>query len=90
MRTARDQPVHHGSAVHTDTWKTEGLKQAWTTTASTWPSAGRGRDEERSRAVADQFEADIIWMSEHEMLPGRSYLLKIGAQTVGATVAQPK
>jgi bifunctional enzyme CysN/CysC len=41
-------------------------------------------------AVADQFEAHVIWMSEHEMLPGRSYLLKIGARTVGATLAQPK
>ena len=27
-RRARHQPVHHGSAVHTDMWKTEGLKQA--------------------------------------------------------------
>jgi len=41
-------------------------------------------------AVADQFETHIIWMSEHEMLPGRSYLFKIGARTVGATLAQPK
>ena len=40
--------------------------------------------------VADQFEATIIWMSEQEMLPGRSYLLKIGARTVGVTPAQPK
>ena len=41
-------------------------------------------------AVADQFEATLIWMSEQEMLPGRSYLLKIGARTVGVTPAQPK
>ena len=40
--------------------------------------------------VADQFEATLIWMSEQEMLPGRSYLLKIGARTVGVTPAQPK
>jgi bifunctional enzyme CysN/CysC len=40
--------------------------------------------------VADQFEAHIIWMSEQEMLPGRSYLLKIGSRTVSATPAQPK
>ena len=38
-------------------------------------------------AVADQFEATIIWMHDRPMLQGRSYLLKIGAQTVGATVA---
>ena len=28
--------------------------------------------------VADQFEATIVWMDEHEMLPGRSYWLKLG------------
>jgi bifunctional enzyme CysN/CysC len=41
-------------------------------------------------AVADQFEAHIVWMADHEMLPGRPYLLKIGTRTVGATVAHPK
>jgi bifunctional enzyme CysN/CysC len=40
--------------------------------------------------VADQFEAHVVWMDENAMLPGRPYLLKIGARTVGATVAQPK
>ena len=40
--------------------------------------------------VADQFEAHLIWMSEHEMLPGRPYLLKIGTQTVAATVSHLK
>ena len=40
--------------------------------------------------IADQFEATLIWISDDEMLPGRSYLLKIGAKTVGASVATPK
>ncbi|GAB1481160.1 sulfate adenylyltransferase subunit CysN [Paracoccaceae bacterium] len=40
--------------------------------------------------VADQFEATLIWMAEAEMLPGRPYLLKIGTQTVTATVTEPK
>jgi bifunctional enzyme CysN/CysC len=40
--------------------------------------------------VADQFEAHIVWMDEAEMLPGRPYLLKLGARTVGATLAHPK
>ncbi len=40
--------------------------------------------------VADQFEATVIWMDEDEMVPGRAYWLKIGPQTVSATVAQPK
>jgi bifunctional enzyme CysN/CysC len=41
-------------------------------------------------AVADQFEADVVWMSEEAMLPGHHYLLKLGARTVGATIAAPK
>jgi bifunctional enzyme CysN/CysC len=40
--------------------------------------------------IADQFEATIIWMSHDDMLPGRPYLLKIGARTVGVTMATPK
>jgi len=40
--------------------------------------------------VADQFEATVIWMSDGEMLPGRPYLLKIGAKSVGVTIATPK
>jgi bifunctional enzyme CysN/CysC len=41
-------------------------------------------------AVADQFEADVVWMSEDAMVPGHHYLLKLGARTVGAALAQPK
>ena len=40
--------------------------------------------------VADQFEATIVWMSDHPMLPGRSYWLKIGTKTVTATMGHPK
>ena len=40
--------------------------------------------------VADQFEAQIIWMGEKEMLPGRPYLIKIGTRTASAALAQPK
>lgn len=40
--------------------------------------------------VADQFEAHLVWMHEHQMLPGRPYLLKLGARTVGVTIGQPK
>jgi bifunctional enzyme CysN/CysC len=38
--------------------------------------------------VADQFAAHLIWMSEEPLLPGRSYLLKIGARTTPATVTE--
>jgi bifunctional enzyme CysN/CysC len=41
-------------------------------------------------SVADQFEATLVWMSEQEMLPGRPYLLKIGAKTVGVSLVTPK
>lgn len=41
-------------------------------------------------SVADQFESTIIWMHDAPMLPGRPYLLKIGAQTVAATVTDIK
>jgi bifunctional enzyme CysN/CysC len=40
--------------------------------------------------VADQFECHLVWMSEAPMLPGRSYLLKLGTRTGGATLAHPK
>jgi len=40
--------------------------------------------------VADQFEATLIWMADEAMIPGRSYWLKLGTQTVSASVAAPK
>ncbi len=40
--------------------------------------------------VADQFEATIVWMDAAALLPGRSYLLKLGTQTVAATLQPPK
>ncbi len=40
--------------------------------------------------VADQFEATVVWMDDQPLLPGRGYWLKLGTQTVSATVQQPK
>jgi len=40
--------------------------------------------------VADQFEATLVWFDDEPMLPGRPYLLKLGARTVQAQVAEPK
>jgi bifunctional enzyme CysN/CysC len=40
--------------------------------------------------VADQFTAHVIWMSANSLLPGRSYLMKIGARTTPATVTELK
>jgi bifunctional enzyme CysN/CysC len=36
--------------------------------------------------VADQFSAQLIWMSNDQLLPGRSYLMKINHATVAVTV----
>ena len=41
-------------------------------------------------AVANQFEATIIWMHDEPLLQGRAYLLKVGTKTVTATVAPIK
>jgi sulfate adenylyltransferase subunit 2 len=43
-------PFTHGSAVHTDMWKTEGLKQALDTHEFDIAFGGARRDEEKSRA----------------------------------------
>jgi bifunctional enzyme CysN/CysC len=40
--------------------------------------------------VADQFEATLIWMAEEELVPGRQYALKLGAQEALATIQPPK
>jgi len=39
--------------------------------------------------AADQFSATIVWMDEAPLLPGRSYILKLGTQTAGVTVQAP-
>jgi len=43
-----------------------------------------------SPGVADQFEAQIVWMGEHDMLPERPYLCRIGTATVQARITRPK
>ena len=40
--------------------------------------------------VADQFEATLVWMSDEALSVGRGYWLKMGTQTVSATVQAPK
>ena len=40
--------------------------------------------------VADQFESNLVWMSEEPLLPGRPYWLKIGTKLVSATVTEIK
>jgi bifunctional enzyme CysN/CysC len=40
--------------------------------------------------VADQFQATVIWMHDEPMLPGRPYLIKLGARTVTGSITAPK
>ena len=40
--------------------------------------------------VADQFEAKLLWMTEHAMSPGRQYLMKLASKEVTATVTDIK
>ncbi len=40
--------------------------------------------------IADQFEATVVWMNEAPLLPGRSYLMKIGTRTATATISPLK
>jgi bifunctional enzyme CysN/CysC len=40
--------------------------------------------------VAKQFETTIVWMHEEALMPGRTYLMKVGTKTVSATVMEIK
>jgi len=39
---------------------------------------------------ADAFAAHVVWMADVPLLPGRNYLLKAGAQSIGAMVTELK
>jgi len=39
---------------------------------------------------SNQFQARLVWMQEEPAFPGRSYLLKLGAQTVPASITDLK
>jgi len=43
---------------------------------------------DKPRQRADAFAAHLIWLSAAPLLPGRGYLLKAGAQTIGAMVTE--
>ncbi len=37
-------------------------------------------------AVADKFEAHVVWLTEQNLFPGRSYIFKLGTRTVSGTI----
>lgn len=41
-------------------------------------------------SVAKQFETTIIWMHDEPLLPGRTYLMKVGSKTVSASISDIK
>ena len=43
-----------------------------------------------SAELSDQFRVNIIWMHEQEMIPGRSYILKMEGGTANVTIAKPR
>jgi bifunctional enzyme CysN/CysC len=69
------------------------IGQSLTVTLSSEIDVSRGDvlvSAESPPGIADQFEAHVVWMGESAMVPGRSYLMKIGALVAGMTVATPK
>jgi sulfate adenylyltransferase subunit 2 len=61
-------PFDHGSAVHTDMWKTEGLKQALDKYGFDTAFGGARRDEEKSRAKERVFS---VRSAQHRWDPKR-------------------
>ncbi len=45
---------------------------------------------EHPAQTADQFEANLVWMADDALTPGRAYWLKLGTQMVSATLQAPK
>ncbi len=41
-------------------------------------------------AVADRFEASIVWLDSDPLVPSRTYSLKLASQVVGVTLQTPK
>ncbi len=70
-----------------------GAGDAVTVTLSDEIDVARGDVLARSDArpeVVDQFAAHVLWMAEDAMLPGRSYLMRIGMKFVPARVTALK
>ncbi len=38
--------------------------------------------------VADKFEAHVVWLSEHALFPGRSYIFKLGTRSISGSITR--
>ncbi|MFC4172947.1 adenylyl-sulfate kinase [Microvirga sp. GCM10011540] len=47
-------------------------------------------DPAQPPVVANQFAADLIWLNDDPLIPGRSYLLRLGTTVVPATITELK
>jgi len=39
-------------------------------------------------AVTDKFDAHLVWLSEHTLFPGRSYVIKLGTRSVSGSITR--
>src|SRR5580704_15138881 len=67
--------------------------EAVTLTLADEVDLGRGdvlSDAAARPQVADQFAAHVIWMDQEPLIPGRSYLVRVGTKTVPASITTIK
>jgi bifunctional enzyme CysN/CysC len=67
--------------------------EAVTLTLADEVDLGRGdvlSDAAAQPQVADQFAAHVIWMDQEPLIPGRSYLARVGTRTVPASITTIK
>lgn len=88
------QTAHIARIVTADAdLKSAGPDQAVTLVLDREVDVSRGdmlADPKARPDVADQFAAEILWMSDDELLPGRSYLLKTANQVTPAAITTLK
>lgn len=44
-------------------------------------------NQQQSTLVADKFTANIVWMTEQSLVPGRQYIIKLGTRSVSGSVS---
>jgi len=99
----RDDPVTHAvsgrrsriARIHTADGDLEEAKAGASVTLCLADDLDAGRGDlfskpEQRPCVADQFAAHLIWLSHDPLLPGRSYLMRIGARWVPGAVSAIK
>jgi bifunctional enzyme CysN/CysC len=71
--------------------KEAGVGEAVTLVLQDQLDASRGdvlAQEDALPAVVDGFEANLVWLSDTNLFPGRTYLVKLGTRTVPGSIAR--